>query len=105
MRSSHPITRQKIASILAAILIAIGGAGFSLLRADSWMLPTPTTYFSANEKYSLEVKPKQLESQLKFFQSGGDGGAKPGVEDNWPKGFFYERQPDGNMGSVRRFGS
>ena len=35
--------------------------------ADSWLLPKPTTYTSANGQSRLTVTPRDLESQLKYF--------------------------------------
>lgn len=49
-----------------AALIAMAAAGPA--RADSWMLPTRTTYVSADKATRLTVVPRELESQLAYFK-------------------------------------
>jgi len=66
----------------------------SSVRADSWALPQKKKYYSADKKYCLEVIPKQLESQLAYFEDKSEGrkdpGAVKGLKDNRAKAIFYE---------------
>lgn len=41
--------------------------------ADSWALPTAETYVSQNGQYRLVVVPREIESQLAFFEDKVDG--------------------------------
>jgi hypothetical protein len=57
--------RQRIFP-MALALLAVGA--FVSAHADSWRLPEQKKYYSPNKKYYLEVTPKKLESQLKYFE-------------------------------------
>ena len=57
---------------MALILIGIG-AFVSLVNADEWALPKKERYYSANKTFYLEITPKKLESQLKYFKDKVDG--------------------------------
>lgn len=82
---------------IAFTLLVIGA--FASANADSWLLPRKNKYYSPNKNYYLEVTPKKLESQLKYFEDkvGGrkNAGALKGVKDNRPTGAFYVRRADG----------
>lgn len=55
---------------LACILcLAIGSAAW----ADSWSLPKKTSYRSADKSARLTVRPRDLKSQLAYFQDKVDG--------------------------------
>lgn len=92
-------------------LIALAFVGISSLvsavTADTWALPKKEKYYSPNKKYYLEVTPKKLESQLKYFEDKVEGrdnaGAAKELKDNRAKGAFYARRADG--GYTRRNGS
>ena len=75
--------------------------------ADSWSLPEKTRYHSPNKKFYLEVTPKKLESQLKYFEDKvegrGDAGARKGVKENRAKGAFYARRADGGYSKRGEF--
>jgi TonB family protein len=81
-------------------LILIGIAAFvSPVNADQWALPKKERYYSANKTFYLEITPKKLESQLKYFKDKVDGrenaGAVSGVKENHAKGAFYVRRAEG----------
>jgi len=71
----------------------------SAARADSWALPEPQKYYSPNKAYYLEVFPRKLESQLKYFEDKTEGrepaGSAKGLKDNYCKGAFYKRDGRG----------
>jgi TonB family protein len=69
------------------------------VRADQWALPTKKKYYSADKKYCLEVIPKQLESQLKYFRDKVEGrpdaGGVKGAKDNHAKAIFSVLEGNG----------
>src|SRR5262245_35300929 len=71
----------------------------STVRADMWALPSKRRYYSADKKYCLEVIPKELESQLKYFEDKAAGrpnaGAVKNVKDNRAKAIFYVNASNG----------
>jgi hypothetical protein len=70
-----------------------------MVFADSWPLPTPQKYYSENKRYYIEVIPRVLESDLKYFEDKvakkEPAGSKPGVKDNYCKGIFYKQEEGG----------
>ena len=80
------------------LLMLVVFAGTSAL-ADSWALPSKREYYSSDRKYRLDVIPKKLESQLKYFEDKGDGkpdaGAVKGLKDNRAKAIFFVRESIG----------
>ena len=90
---------------IAVTLLVVGA--FVSANADSWELPKKEKYYSANKKYYLEITPKKLESQLKYFEDKGEGrnnaGSLKGVKDNRAKGVFYARRADGRYSKKREF--
>lgn len=42
-------------------------------RADSWELPKVESYFSSDRQWRLEVRPRPIESQLKYFGDAVEG--------------------------------
>ena len=85
---------RKIIFPIAFILFAIGP--FVSVQGDSWQLPKKKKYYSPNKKYYLEVTPKKLESQLKYFEDKVEGrenaGAQKELKNNRAKGAFYARR-------------
>src|SRR6266571_4169660 len=77
------------------------------VRADEWRLPKKEKYYSPNKKYYLEVTPKNLQSQLKYFEdkvnNKENAGAVEGQKDNRAKGAFYVRTSDGSYSRKARF--
>ena len=72
--------------------------------ADSWALPTPQKYYSANRRYYVEVIPRVLESQLKYFEDKVEkkepAGSRPGVGNNYCRGVFYRQREGGSYEKV-----
>lgn len=89
-----------------ALTLLITGA-FASIHADSWLLPKKTKYFAPNKKYYLEVTPKKLESQLKYFEDKVEGknnaGALKGATEDRAKGAFYARRADGGYAKKWEF--
>lgn len=98
------MSRRVILSIAATFLVS---GAFVYAYADSWLLPKKEKYYSANKKYYLEVTPKKLESQLKYFEDKVErrknAGALKQVKDNRAKGAFYARGADGGYSKKRAF--
>ena len=90
---------------IAITLLIIGT--FASVYADSWKLPEKKKYFAPNKKYYLEVTPKKLESQLKYFDDKVQGrnnvGALKIATDNRAKGAFYARRADGGYSKKGEF--
>lgn len=86
---------------LLSLLFALPANG------DTWPLPTTTKYFSADKIYYLEVVPKRLESQLRYFGDKVTGkknsGAAKGVKSNYCKGTLYKANERGSYRRIRSF--
>ena len=86
-------------SIFIAFTFVTAALLISGVSADQWALPKKAKYYSANKKYYLEVTPKKLENQLKYFEDKvnkkENAGALSGVKDNRAKAAFYVRHSDG----------
>jgi len=98
------MNHRGIFSIALALLII---AAFTSVHADSWKLPKKEKYFALNKKYYLEVTPKKLESQLKYFEDKVEGrnnaGALKRATENRAKGAFYARRADGGYSKKWEF--
>lgn len=98
------MNRRSVLSIAIALLVV---GAFASAYADSWRLPKKEKYYSPNKKYYLEVTPKKLESQLKYFEDKVEGrdnaGALKGVKENRAKGAFYARRADGGYSKKWEF--
>jgi hypothetical protein len=74
------------------------------VSADSWALPAPQKYYSQNRRYYVEVIPRVLESQLKYFEDKvakkEPAGSRPGVANNYCRGVFYRQKEDGTYEKV-----
>src|SRR5689334_6621839 len=94
-------------SIFAIALTVLIVGAFASIHADSWKLPQKEKYFAPNKNYYLEVTPKKLESQLKYFEDKVAGrnnaGAVKGATENRAKGAFYARQGDGGYSKKWEF--
>jgi len=90
---------------IALTLLIIGA--FASIHADSWKLPKKAKYFAPNKKYYLEVTPKKLESQLKYFEDKVEGrnnaGTLKGATEDRAKGAFYARRADGGYSKKWEF--
>ena len=98
--------KRRMILLIAFILISVG-ASVPSVNADSWALPKKAKYYSPNKKYYLEVTPKKLDSQLKYFEDKVEGrenaGILKGVKDNRAKGAFYARRADGGYSKKWEF--
>jgi len=74
---------RSMATVLAAALLLSAGAEPSC--ADSWALPTVETYVSANGRARMIVTPRDLDSQLAYFEDMVDGKAGPGQREDGAK--------------------
>jgi len=94
---------MKKVSLTFSISVAVLTCGLRVF-ADSWPLPTPQKYYSESKRYYIEVIPRELESQLKYFEDKvakkEPAGSKPGVKDNYCKGIFYRQNEDGRYEKV-----
>jgi TonB family protein len=97
---------QRITILVALLLISVV-AFVSAVNADEWAIPKKEKYYSPNKMFYLEVTPKKLESQLKYFQDKVDGkenaGAVDGGEENRARGAFYARRADGGYAKKWEF--
>jgi TonB family protein len=101
------LSHTKSLTLLLVALSIVTGAIVTAVRADSWALPEKKKYYSRNKKYYLEVIPKQLESQLKYFEdkvaNKENAGARPEVKDNHAKGVLFARRTDGTYSKKWEF--
>jgi hypothetical protein len=93
--------RKVNVTLLSAIAVLACGLR---VFADSWALPEPKKYYSESKRYYIEVVPRKLESQLKYFEDKvakkEPAGSKPGVKDNYCKGIFYKQNEKGEFEKV-----
>ncbi|HWM90938.1 MAG TPA: hypothetical protein VN493_09240 [Thermoanaerobaculia bacterium] len=75
--------------------------------ADTWMLPTQTQYYSPDKSFYLDVTPKRLESQLKYFEDQVSGkenaGAAEDEQATQARGALYARGSDGKYSRKSEF--
>ena len=94
---------MKKLSLIFLSVVTIVTCGLRV-SADSWALPTPKQYYSENKRYYIEIIPRVLESDLKFFEDKvakkEPAGSKPGVKDNYCKGVFYRQVEGGKFEKV-----
>lgn len=85
----------------AAVLILVSVCP---ILGDSWPLPQPKKIYSDNKQYYIEIIPRKLESQLKFFDDKSKGvepaGSPKDLKDNYCKGGFYRRNASGEYEKV-----
>lgn len=62
---------QRVFGTVVALLAAYGL--LTDMRADSWRLPKTEKYYSQNKKYRVEVTPRAIESQLRYFEDKVEG--------------------------------
>ena len=79
---------------LVAVFFASG------IQADSWLMPKKTKYYSTNKRYYIEITPKKLVSQLKYFEdkvnNKDNAGAVEGLKENYAQAEFYVRNSRGS---------
>jgi TonB family protein len=77
------------------------------VQGDSWSLPEPKTFYSADGQWRLTVTPKQLKGQLEYFTDKvagtADAGAAEGVSANEPRGELYRKSGGGTWQRVVRW--
>ena len=87
--------KYRFVLIFSCLLFAALPRPMSKALADSWRMPKQGKYCSRNKKFCLEVTPKQLESQLKYFQDKANQSPNAGVDkatkENLCKGKFLVR--------------
>lgn len=66
--------------LLAVIMAGLMLAGAQATRADSWAPPEVRTYVSANGQYRLTVSPRELRSQLAYFEDAVEDRPSPGQQ-------------------------
>src|SRR5262245_23102248 len=102
----NKVMNRRITILMAFVLISIG-AFVCVVNADSWELPKKEKYYSPNKMFYLEVTPKRLESQLKYFKDKAErrenAGAVSEVKDNRAKGAFFVRRADGGYSKKLEF--
>jgi TonB family protein len=78
----------------------------ALANGDQWSLPVPKKYFSPNKTYCLEVIPKKLDSQLKYFEDKVNNRENPGASKGsyrGAKGILYKANEAGSYRRIRSF--
>jgi hypothetical protein len=73
---------RPIVTLLSVTLLLAGGAE---AFADSWLLPGKQRYCSANAKYCVDVDPKPVESQLRYFEDQVKNADNPGAGPGMPR--------------------
>jgi hypothetical protein len=68
-------------SVVTAVLIAFSLNAFG----DSWALPTKQRYCSVNGKYCVDVDPKPIENQLRYFEDHVNKADNPGAGPGKPR--------------------
>lgn len=88
-------------TIIVAVVVLI--CGVSVL-GDSWALPEPKKYYSESKRYYIEVVPRKLEGQLKYFEDKvakkEPAGSQQGGKDNYCRGIFYKQKERGGYEKV-----
>ena len=73
-------------------------------QADSWAMPTKTQTLSANGHYRLTIVPRELESQLSYFedkvQDKLHAGQKAGAPEKQANGLLERKRSDGKWETV-----
>lgn len=64
--------------LTSALFIACIAVAATTARADSWNLPEVSTHLSSDGRWRFTVTPRELSSQLDYFQDKVDGKAKAG---------------------------
>lgn len=90
--------KSSLNALMVLVCLVFVGSATSAF-GDTWKLPGKERYCSANKRYCVDVTPRKLESQLKYFQdkvdNKADAGAAKGVKDNHPSGTFYVKSGGG----------
>jgi TonB family protein len=107
MNGDMKLNMRRIITLFSVFGILLTGVFVSSVDADTWRLPKKEKYHSPNKKFYFEVTPKNLESQLKYFQDKVDGnknaGALDKTKENRAIGAFYARRFDGGYSRKSKF--
>lgn len=74
---------KKPVCTLFVLALLVGFAGIAF--ADSWAMPKRQRYCSADGQYCLEVEPKPIESQLRYFDDHVKNADNPGAGSGKPR--------------------
>ena len=95
------------ANLVPSLVLLLFVASICPVHADMWPLPEKKKYYSSNKKYYLEVTPKKLENQLKYFQDKVAGRSNPGApqgsKPTGPHASFYVSDGNGNYSKKTEF--
>lgn len=76
-----------------AMLFAVGA---TVASADSWLLPVKRTYCSTNERFCVEVVPRDLRSALAYFQDKvadkEPAGLPPNAKEPYCRASVFEKK-------------
>jgi hypothetical protein len=88
--------RRDPAVFRTLVVLLAAGCFLTTLHADSWRLPKARKYHSPNRKFRVEVVPRVLDSQLKYFEDKVAGtepaGAPVGRASVGPRASFSIRK-------------
>lgn len=87
-----------IATLALALPAALLWAGPAC--ADSWPMPETTTYFSASKGCRLTVVPRDLDSQIDYFERAAEAGENGLPPEGGPQATLDRRLPDGRWQRV-----
>jgi hypothetical protein len=86
-------------SLIAAFAACLALLGSLTAAADSWVLPSPEAYFSRDRSIRLTVTPRELESQLAYFEEKVEeaerGGQGPSNRQAGARGVLERRDEGG----------
>lgn len=98
---------MKLTVAILIVALATGATIVTRVTADSWALPKQAKYYAPNKEFYVEVTPKKLESQLKYFEdkvaNKDNAGGKAGEKEKHAKAAFYARRPDGSYAKRKEF--
>ncbi len=75
------LPRSAAMALLLAFLLALAAD----VSADSWLPPKKHRYCSANGAFCVDVDPKPIESQLRYFEDHVKGAENPGAGAGKPR--------------------
>ncbi len=87
---------QRSAQLRALALLLVVACAGTTLHGDIWLPAKTAKYYSANRKYRVDVTPRKVESQLKYFDDKVQGmepaGTAAGAQPVGPRASFRVRQ-------------
>jgi hypothetical protein len=96
--------KSATANILMIFSTLAFGCFSPVASADKWALPQKQKFCSANKSFCFEVVPRNLESQLKYFEDKSTGrknaGSPDGVSAAPCRGTLHRIQSDGKRMAV-----